>query len=673
MTRRLTLFLLFLLFAGLLAPAQVKAGTMNYYGLSFDGSSYVEAPNFNLENFTVILIGDIHWTRNWQCFFNKGTHGVWFGVAGVSTRNLYLLIGDGTAWKQAHTYYTSTVFDRVTMIGARWNGETSSIIVNGKVVSNKTYTGTSFTVGDDSVVRIGDQHYSNAYPSNGTIYEVLVYNRALSDSEIQAIYADPLNPPTSGLVLFYAPDSVDTANNVWTDKSGNGNDGSIVGATYVPLRPLIESEPSKDTPVALRFNGDDYVDVPWNISIKDFTIVAIARVTQNSAWDMIASAKVASASKSAFDFVIKSYGQLYLLVGNESGWQYGAYTGNTQKGDWHIYATSYIDGTGATFYFDGQVKAIATISLPGQLGSAVQSSFLRIGAQANPTAYFFNGTISYVLFYTRALSDSEIRQIYENPNNPPKDGLVLWYSPYTYDPASGKWLNRAPIFPTIPLVEELDGTNYGATPERVSIPSASYYDIENNSEIPVENVSVAMTHNNTTIGLIPSFLTLPWNQTVTLNVSAVGYESRTLSILTTINSLAVYLIPAPSNGTTTSPPNWTNNFTMPDINGTWSGWQIGKEALSLNFDKAIQMFFTENPNSQAQAFLPFAIWIGMTILGLVFSQSPLVALTLGVITQASLAGLGAKVDMRLLPGVVTLYLFLFIWILKDFIESRKAD
>ncbi len=194
-----------------------------------------------------------------------------------------------------------------------------------------------------------------------------------------------------------------------------------------------------------------------------------------------------------------------------------------------------------------------------------------------------------------------------------------------------------------------------------------FYDMLNNLEL-----------NNVTIWIDSQEKTLNTGATIILREGThklvfekQGYLPRGMTLnITEDMTLVIYFVLANQNHTV----QLTNNFTMPDINGTgWSGWQIGKEALSLNFDKAIQLFFTENPNSQAQAFLPFAIWIGMTILGLVFSQSPLVALTLGVITQASLAGLGAKVDMRLLPGVVTLYLFLFIWILKDFIESRKAD
>ena len=391
------LFLFLLLLAGLLAPAGFASGaTTSYYGLSFDGSSsYVEAPNtFDLEDFTIIVIGNIHWTGEWQSFVNKGVHGVWFGVAGEVTPNLYLLIGNGTVWEQSHKYYTSSVFDRVTMVGARWNGVTSSIIVNGKVVSNKTYTGASFSVGDNNVVRIGNQYYSNAYPTNGTIYEVLIYNRALSDSEIQQIYQDPLHPPTSGLVLFYAPDSVDTASNVWHDKSGNGNDGSIVGAT----------------------------------------------------------------------------------------------------------------------------------------------------------------------------------------------------------------------------------------PERVSIPKASYYDASNSSPISPLDVSVAMTYNNTTISLIPSFLTLPYNETVALNVSATGYEPSSTELLTTVNNLAIYLQPVPTNttplGNTTIP-----THTVPQELANYS------QELNLRFSDIIGNYFSTTLGVVTALILA----IGLASMSLVYHHNTFTTLAVFGVTVSYLA------------------------------------
>ncbi|WP_223211967.1 LamG domain-containing protein [Thermococcus henrietii] len=525
--------------------------------------------------------------------------------------------------------------------------------INTRLVGSGTFSG---YLGNLTFFSIGDGYHKTSVE----VFFVYVYSKLLSEQEIQQIYDNPWNPPTDGLAAWYAPDSVDTANNVWKDKLGNFDATIAVAYDYIRLSTISKFTESH----VASFNGTGYfsvVNVSQSLNITNqITVEALVRLKE------------------------KVYNFEWIAEG--PGWQFRSVTdGNYAIGFWIYNGTSW-EPRVQWAYDDGLLGSwldlIVTYDgsyLKLYVNGKLVASTVRTGDIDVPALYFkigraFTGDIAYVRVWSRSLNSTEIREIYEHPLDPPKDGLVLFYSPYSYDPTSGKWLNIAPIFPTVPLAEELDAQNYGAEAVRVSIPQLAVYDIENNSEIPISNVSVSMLANNTTISLVPSLLTLPWNSTVTLNVSASGYLPRLLQTPTSITSLAVYLYPAPSENSTTTPPNWTNNFTMPDINGTgWSGWQIGKEALSLNFDKAIQLFFTQNPNSKAQAFLPFAIWLGMTVLGLVFSQSPLVALTLGVITQASLAGLGAKLDMRLLPGVVTLYLFLFIWILKDFIESRKAD
>ncbi|MGC9115769.1 MAG: hypothetical protein ACP5HH_07220 [Fervidicoccaceae archaeon] len=69
------------------------------------------------------------------------------------------------------------------------------------------------------------------YGEKMTMYQamLLIYNRALSDSEIQQIYNTPSNPPTTGLVLWF--DNPDFTNDcckaIWRDKSGNGNNGKL--------------------------------------------------------------------------------------------------------------------------------------------------------------------------------------------------------------------------------------------------------------------------------------------------------------------------------------------------------------------------------------------------------------------------------------------------------------
>jgi hypothetical protein len=50
---------------------------------------------------------------------------------------------------------------------------------------------------------------------------------------------------------------------------------------------------------------------------------------------------------------------------------------------------------------------------------------INIGRRGDPARYF-NGYIYYVMLYTRALSGSEISWNYQHPDNPIRNGLVLW-------------------------------------------------------------------------------------------------------------------------------------------------------------------------------------------------------------------------------------------------------
>jgi len=81
---------------------------------------------------------------------------------------------------------------------------------------------------------------------HGYIAFVRVYDRALTDSEIEWNYYHPDDPVRSGLVLWLHYDSIDEENNIWRDKTANGNNGTIYGATPAeftkpPIRKLTPS------------------------------------------------------------------------------------------------------------------------------------------------------------------------------------------------------------------------------------------------------------------------------------------------------------------------------------------------------------------------------------------------------------------------------------------------
>jgi hypothetical protein len=96
---------------------------------------------------------------------------------------------------------------------------------------------------------------------------------------------------------------------------------------------------------------------------------------------------------------------------------------------WVFIGVTY-DGITRKHYANGKLDAQWVENAPLALYNSVR---LIIGANANDTdtslvapSYFKQAYIAQVLIYSRALSDSEIQWNYNNPNNPIRDGLVLW-------------------------------------------------------------------------------------------------------------------------------------------------------------------------------------------------------------------------------------------------------
>jgi len=73
--------------------------------------------------------------------------------------------------------------------------------------------------------------YTDVNSLRGIVSWALAYNRVLSSDEVLNIHNNPSQPPREGLILRWDFDE-GSGNKVY-DKSGNGNDGTIYGATWV--------------------------------------------------------------------------------------------------------------------------------------------------------------------------------------------------------------------------------------------------------------------------------------------------------------------------------------------------------------------------------------------------------------------------------------------------------
>jgi len=71
------------------------------------------------------------------------------------------------------------------------------------------------------------------------LYSLMIYSRALTDSEIASIYNNPDSSITSGLVLWLKADPAYIQGNTWLDLSGNGNNATLYNAQLIQLAPSI--------------------------------------------------------------------------------------------------------------------------------------------------------------------------------------------------------------------------------------------------------------------------------------------------------------------------------------------------------------------------------------------------------------------------------------------------
>jgi hypothetical protein len=100
---------------------------------------------------------------------------------------------------------------------------------------------------------------------------------------------------------------------------------------------------------------------------------------------------------------------------NRSKLDFSMYEGN-------LYLITFMfSSTNMTFYLN-KSRASASIDNPPK-GAVGYSLYLGRSSENSYAKHYNHG----VYGYNRLLSDSEVYQIYDDPLNPPRDGLMLWY------------------------------------------------------------------------------------------------------------------------------------------------------------------------------------------------------------------------------------------------------
>ena len=294
----------------------------------------------------------------------------------------------------------------------------------GKVYYNSnlisTYNGAVLQSCNDplSILKFGGPHWNNDSEwFNGKIDDIGIWNRALNQQEITNLYNSslpqtsclPAYVPTNGLVGYWP--FCGNAN----DESGNGNNGTVNGATLTTDRNGV-------TDSSYSFNGNQQNIVIQNSNSLNNNILTVnvwALPLQDNI-TIIEKSNPTNATEAGFGITHNDYWNiqrgLKTMFGN------GACNTTTQPNVWGNYnqvvnnvwsmITISIDIDGnVKQYINGVLNYTETTTPLISCNSS--SSNIRIGGQHwNGDTEWFNGKIDDIAIWNRALTQQEITGLY---------------------------------------------------------------------------------------------------------------------------------------------------------------------------------------------------------------------------------------------------------------------
>jgi LruC domain-containing protein len=301
---------------------------------------------------------------------------------------------------------------------AVYDGAMMKLYVDGVLKASGSNTGMLHSSSSD--VYIGNQNSINHF--KGTIDEVLIYDVALTETEINQIYTSTPNPGNgeSSLISYWKLDENSGTNT--TDSHGTNN-GTITNASWG-----IGVSGS-----CLNFNGTSGNVKVLNSAtlnpVNSITMMAWAKTQGNL------TCKIAQKG----DWDGHGIGQ-----GKWDGWNVSIRTNDNTShlihwggglpviNEWYHLAMTY-DGATLKMYVNGQLRNSAAVT--GNL--KINGRDFSIGSDNNAQK-FFNGSIDEVKIFGTALSQTEIQANYnfvEEVVDQDGDGVVDTEDSYPNDPA----------------------------------------------------------------------------------------------------------------------------------------------------------------------------------------------------------------------------------------------
>jgi hypothetical protein len=268
-------------------------------------------------------------------------------------------------------------------------------------------------------------HQGEQWFFKGIIDDVYIYDRVISDLEIQALYIKNIDVMDldNGLIAYYGFE------NDAKDSSGNSNDGNEYNIQYgsgVAGQSAIFS--GKDSYIEIEnINGIDQLNSSFSISLF---VKTNHNASSNKTYSEIILQKTRISNSKALEFSLsqrKMDNNLSFTVYNDSTNKEGLYSENKPINDnifHHIVITRNINAH-TTIFLDGNPVADKQTTVDNITSN---DGKLYIGwSNQDSSEEYFNGAIDDLRIYNRVLSKSEIIMLYMQTHNELNNGLIAHY------------------------------------------------------------------------------------------------------------------------------------------------------------------------------------------------------------------------------------------------------
>jgi hypothetical protein len=246
---------------------------------------------------------------------------------------------------------------------------------------------------------------------NGEMDDIAIWNRALTDGEVDGLVPGKLTGSETGLIGYWSLD--DGAGVTAADASGSGFNGTLVNDPFwVPSTAPLDVNPVAGS--ALSFDGvNDSVEVASVAALNPYplTITAWIKTAQNSPGYVSVANKYVAGSGNGYSLHLHN-GRLYAFYfrGNGTSYVYatdpGLDGGFLADGRWH-HVAYVVDDAGGHVYVDGVLTG--SLGWTGTPGPCTTTTPLRFGPYPLAgQALSLDGRLDDVTLWNRALAAAEV-------------------------------------------------------------------------------------------------------------------------------------------------------------------------------------------------------------------------------------------------------------------------